>query len=145
MLSDAWSWWWESTNSSDEFARVSLTFALISLVISWYAWMFIKNRGGAPPPPPGPRGLPLLGYLPFLDPELHSHFADLARAHGPILKLRLGSKVGIVVTSPSLAREVLKDHDTIFANRDVPDLTNALQYGGFDIVCTVRSGQSGGC
>lgn len=124
---------WESTNSSDEFARLSLSFALISLIISCWAWLFIKNRAGRPP---GPRGLPLLGYLPFLDAELHSHLADLARAYGPILQLRLGSKVGIVVTSPSLAREVLKDQDTNFANRDVPDFVRALDYGGHDILFT---------
>ncbi|KAB2622519.1 geraniol 8-hydroxylase-like [Pyrus ussuriensis x Pyrus communis] len=37
---------------------------------------------------------------------------------GPIFKLRLGSTVGVVVTSPSSARQILKEHGATFANRD---------------------------
>ncbi|TXG51081.1 hypothetical protein EZV62_023605 [Acer yangbiense] len=48
--------------------------------------------------------------------------------------LRLGNKIGIVVTSPSTAHEVLKQHDINFANRDVPAVTKALSYGPYDIV-----------
>ncbi|CBI38443.3 unnamed protein product, partial [Vitis vinifera] len=130
-----WSLWWESSNSSDELTRVTLALALIFLAIYWCAWVFIKKQGAAPPPP-GPRGLPLLGHLPFLDPELHSYFADLARIYGPILQLRLGSKVGVVVSSPALTREVLKDQDVTFANRDVPEAALEAAYGGSDIVWT---------
>ncbi|KAE8727635.1 hypothetical protein F3Y22_tig00005411pilonHSYRG00043 [Hibiscus syriacus] len=72
--------------------------------------MYLKSRGN-PPSPPGPRGLPIVGSLPFLRPDLHSYFADLARTYGPVVKLQLGSKLGILVTSPSAAREVLKDQD----------------------------------
>ncbi|CAM8997733.1 unnamed protein product [Rhodiola kirilowii] len=82
------------------------------------------------PLPPGPRGVPLLGSLPFLDPELHSYFAELGRQYGPILKLQLGMKLAIVISSPATAREVLKDHDIIFANRDVPVAGLAATYGG---------------
>ncbi|KAL9668814.1 hypothetical protein QQ045_006354 [Rhodiola kirilowii] len=88
------------------------------------------------PLPPGPRGVPLLGSLPFLDPELHSYFAELGRQYGPILKLQLGMKLAIVISSPATAREVLKDHDIIFANRDVPVAGLAATYGGSDIVWT---------
>jgi cytochrome P450 len=49
------------------------------------------------------------------------------------LKLQLGSKLGIIVSSPNLAREVLKDHDITFANRDVPDVARIAAYGGSDI------------
>lgn len=76
----------------------------------------------------------MLGNLPFLDPELHAHFAELAWTHGPIMKLWLGNKVAIVVSSPSLAKEVLKDHDATFANREVPIVGRVATYGGFDIV-----------
>ncbi|CAK9171156.1 unnamed protein product [Ilex paraguariensis] len=81
-------------------------------------------------------GLPMVGNLLSLDPELHSYFASMARTYGLIHTLRLGSKVSIVVTSPAIAREVLKDHDTIFANRDVPHVITAIEYGGRDIVFT---------
>ncbi|EXC17882.1 Flavonoid 3'-monooxygenase [Morus notabilis] len=86
--------------------------------------------------PPGPRALPLLGNLLDLDPELHSHFATLAQTHGPIYKLHLGNKLGIVITSPALAREVLKENDVVFANRDVPVAGRVGTQGGHDVVWT---------
>ncbi|KEH16520.1 cytochrome P450 family protein [Medicago truncatula] len=81
----------------------------------------------------GPPGLPIFGNLLSLDPELHTYFVGLAQTHGPIFKLRLGSKLGIVITSPSTAREVLKDYDTVFTNRDPPAAGKAATYGGSDI------------
>nr|XP_023884318.1 geraniol 8-hydroxylase-like [Quercus suber] len=86
-----------------------------------------------PPPPPGPRGIPLFGNLLSLEPELHSYFAGLAHIYGPIFKLRLGNKVGIVMSSPSMARQVLKDQDVTFANRDITEAGRAATYGGSDI------------
>ncbi|KAG2600072.1 hypothetical protein PVAP13_5KG499007 [Panicum virgatum] len=80
--------------------------------------------------PPGPRGVPLLGSLPFIDRNLHTYFAGLAAKHGPVLSIRLGSKVEIVVTSPELASEVLRDKDPIFANRVMPEAGNAISFGG---------------
>ncbi|XP_050265013.1 flavonoid 3'-monooxygenase CYP75B137-like [Quercus robur] len=107
---------------------------LLIFTLSWYAWK--KQRTSLLLLPPGPRGVPLFGNLLSLDPELHSYFAGLAQIHGPIYKLRLGYKLGIVVTSPSLTREVLKDHDVTFANRDVPEAARVATYGGSDIVWT---------
>ena len=102
--------------------------------IAWYTYIFISNRGRLNPPlPPGPWGLPVVGSLPFLGPELHSYFADLSETYGPLVTLRLGTKIGIVVASPSTAKEVLKDFDVTFANRDVPAAGREATYGGLDI------------
>lgn len=101
-----------------------------------YTWVHVNSNKGSSPLPPGPPALPFIGNLASLDPELHSYFASLARTYGPIYKLQLGYKLGIVITSPSLAREVLKDKDITFANRDVPDVARASAYGGSDIVWT---------
>ncbi|CAA7018612.1 unnamed protein product [Microthlaspi erraticum] len=98
--------------------------------ILWY----LSKRQTQPPLPPGPRGLPIVGNLPFLDPELHTYFTTIAQKHGPIFKLNLGSKLTVVVNSPSLAREILKDQDINFSNRDVPLTGRAATYGGLDIV-----------
>ncbi|XP_059641344.1 flavonoid 3'-monooxygenase CYP75B137-like [Cornus florida] len=139
FLSDAWSWWWQSNNSHDELARVVLTGLLIVLAVLWYYYWIpslFKSKNETPPLPPGPLSLPLLGNLPFLDPDLHTYFASLARSYGSILTLWLGRKVAIVVSSPAMARQVLKDQDATFANRDVTVAAKAAMCGGSDVVWT---------
>ncbi|CAK8562839.1 unnamed protein product [Lathyrus sativus] len=106
---------------------------LIITALTWYIYIFFF-KSKSQNLPPGPLGFPFFGNLLSLEPELHTYFAGLAQIHGPIFKLWLGSKLGIVVTSPSTAREVLKEHDTVFANRDVPAAGRAATYGGSDIV-----------
>ncbi|PIN04896.1 Cytochrome P450 CYP2 subfamily [Handroanthus impetiginosus] len=85
----------------------------------------------------GPQGLLIVGNLPFLDPQLHSHFANLAKMYGPILSLLLGGKISIVISSTDMAHELLKENDVIFANRDVPTVVTVMEYGGHDIVFTL--------
>ncbi|KAM7258768.1 hypothetical protein ACFE04_014509 [Oxalis oulophora] len=107
---------------------------LILTVILLYTWQHLKSN--TLPSPPGPRGLPLVGNLLSLDSELHTYFASLAQTYGPILQLKLGGKIGIIITSPSLTKQVLKDNDVTFCNRDVPIVVDAIGYGGQDIVWT---------
>ncbi|KAK4486406.1 hypothetical protein RD792_009080 [Penstemon davidsonii] len=135
-LSNAWSWWWQSNNPADNQARLVLTSVIALLAVLWFFLFFIRNlsTNKSPPLPPGPKGLPLVGNLLSLDPELHTYFSNLAQKYGPIYKLKLGQKIGIVITSPAIAKEVLKDQDTTFANRDVPVAGLEAAYGGSDIV-----------
>ncbi|EOY22939.1 Cytochrome P450, family 706, subfamily A, polypeptide 6, putative [Theobroma cacao] len=104
------------------------------LAIACYAWWVKKFTKNVPPLPPGPPGLPILGNLPFLQPDLHRYFTKLSQIYGPIIKLQLGSKTCIVVSSASVAKEVLKDHDAIFANRDPPTVAIIGTYGACDMV-----------
>ncbi|KAL2235918.1 cytochrome P450 76C2-like [Sesamum indicum] len=104
----------------DGFSVVALTVISILASVFWCSWKFKKSKEGTAPYPPGPRGLPILGYLPFLHVNLHHQFTELAKKYGPIYKLQLGSKLCMVISSPALIKEVVRDQDTIFANRDPP-------------------------
>ncbi|PON99603.1 Cytochrome P [Trema orientale] len=130
------SWSKTITDQSVDFTRVFFTLSAILLLVLLYVWKWksTKTSRASPLLPPGPRGLPLVGNLLSLDPELHTYFTGLAQTYGPILKLRLGTKIGIVVTSPSLARVVLREHDVVYANRDVPVAGRVGTYGGSDLV-----------
>lgn len=111
-----------------------LAISFVLFAFAWYLYLFIsKKTRSAVPLPPGPKGLPLVGYLPFLEPDLHRFLADLARTYGPIFKFRLGAKLCVVVSSPQLAKEILRDHDSIFANRDIPAAALPLTYGISDV------------
>ncbi|XP_077242868.1 7-ethoxycoumarin O-deethylase-like [Tasmannia lanceolata] len=122
---------------SEAFNQKTETILVLSLAlffsIAWYVWMAKNSSKGKFPLPPGPRGLPLIGYLPFLSTDLHRDFGKLAETYGPILKLRLGTKTCIVVSSPTLAKEVMREQDPTFANRDVPAAALAMNYDGQDI------------
>ena len=66
--------------------------------------------------------------------HLHHSFAKLADIYGPIFKLWLGNRLCIVLSSPSLAKEVARDQDIIFANRDPPVAASITSYGRLNIV-----------
>ncbi|KAJ6849345.1 putative cytochrome P450 76M5-like [Iris pallida] len=102
----------------------------------WYVVLFFRLRRRcrmSPPLPPGPAGLPVVGSLLSLPPELHLHFTELARTYGPVYRIRLGRKLAVVVSSPALAREVLRDNDLAMSSRDVPATGRLSTYGGNDM------------
>jgi cytochrome P450 len=107
------------------------TFLLATFFL--YTTHLLLRRRRTPPLPPGPRGLPLVGSLPFIDPSLHTYFADLSKKYGPIFSLRIFNKLTVVISSPSLARAIFRDHDDTFANRDVPVVASIASYGGNDM------------
>ncbi|CAF1702443.1 unnamed protein product [Brassica oleracea] len=109
-------------------------YAILVLTTIITVFWFLLKRSPQPPLPPGPRGLPIVGNLPFLKPDLHTYFRNLAQEYGPIFKLNFGSKLTVVVNTPSLAREILKEQDINFSNRDVLLTARAITYGGLDLV-----------
>ena len=65
--------------------------------------------------------------------NLHQDFSKLATVYGPIVKFWMGFKLCVVITSPQLVREVLRDQDALFANRDSSVSASVLSYGDHDI------------
>ncbi|XP_077229984.1 flavonoid 3'-monooxygenase CYP75B137-like isoform X2 [Tasmannia lanceolata] len=131
LISNVSSWRSEVLNQK---AGAKMLVSIALFLIAWYVWIARKWSKGHFPLPPGPRGLPLIGFLPFLDTELHSQFEKLAKIYGPIMNVRLLNKNVIVISSPELAREVMRDLDAIFANRDVTAAALAMTYNGQGIV-----------
>ncbi|KAL5538037.1 hypothetical protein UlMin_044522 [Ulmus minor] len=106
-----------------------------TLFLAVLALLWLRRGSKANPPlPPGPRGFPIVGYLPFLAGDLHRQFTQLSTLYGPIYKLWLGGQLCVVVNSPSLVKEVVRDKDVIFANRDPIIAIMVATYGGRDIV-----------
>ncbi|KAG0473202.1 hypothetical protein HPP92_015059 [Vanilla planifolia] len=112
---------------ANNFGRADVLLFLAALVLVLFLRRNFNGKARLPfPLPPGPRGLPLVGNLPFLEPNLHLYFSRLAKTYGPVFRLCLGYKPLSVVSSPSAARELFQDQDVAFANHDVPA---AIRFG----------------
>ncbi|KAK0587623.1 hypothetical protein LWI29_025999 [Acer saccharum] len=79
--------------------------------------------------PPGPTPFPIIGNLLEVGANPHRSLANLAKKHGPIMTLQLGQVTTIVISSSTVAKEILKNHDLSFCNRTVPDAILAEQHG----------------
>ncbi|KAF5816204.1 putative cytochrome P450 [Helianthus annuus] len=132
-MTSYWSWWWEVNNEQDELARTILTISVLALLFLWYKWMLSYTTKGKTSLPPGPSGLPIVGYLPFLGSNLHERFTEMAHKYGPIFSLRLGSKLHVVVNSMDLVKVVARDLDQTFVNRNTPIVASVITYGEADI------------
>ncbi|XP_023752618.1 flavonoid 3',5'-hydroxylase 1 [Lactuca sativa] len=126
-------WWEEVIGKKHELALTCLAVMVLPLAVLWFKRVISSSQKGTPPLPPGPYGLPLVGYLPFLGPSLHHELTKIAHRYGPIFKLYLGSKLHIVVNSADLAKVITNEQDESFANRapHVAGLTTS--YGANDI------------
>ncbi|MED6170196.1 hypothetical protein PIB30_028582 [Stylosanthes scabra] len=84
--------------------------------------------------PPGPRGLPIIGNLHQLDnSSLYLQLFELSKKYGPIFSLQLGLKPAIIISSPKLAEEALKNHDREFSGRPSLIGPQKLTYNGLSM------------
>ncbi|KAH6815960.1 hypothetical protein C2S53_017375 [Perilla frutescens var. hirtella] len=86
--------------------------------------------------PPGPPPLPLIGNLHQVATagDLHVYLWKLSKKHGPIIHMKLGSTPLLVVSSPKLAKQVLKTQDLAFCSRPNSVWMQKLTYNNSDII-----------
>ncbi|KAF8377882.1 hypothetical protein HHK36_031270 [Tetracentron sinense] len=94
--------------------------------------MLVRSRQKLPYPP-GPKGLPLIGNMSMMDQLTHRGLAGLAKQYGGILHLKMGMLHFVVVSTPEMARHVLKVQDNIFSNRPATVAARYLTYGRADM------------
>ncbi|KAJ4845874.1 hypothetical protein Tsubulata_038408 [Turnera subulata] len=95
-----------------------LYFSLSLLFIFTALKICLSNEGRKSLLPPSPPALPVIGHLHLLKPlPMHRTLHSLAEKYGPIISLRFGSRLVVVVSSLSAVEECFTKNDIIFANR----------------------------
>ncbi|KAL2320167.1 hypothetical protein Fmac_029136 [Flemingia macrophylla] len=119
---------------------VALVYMLLMLVLPTLALILLnkhrtaykKKNGGAPP---GPRGLAIIGNLHQLrSSKLNFQLWQFSKTYGPLFSLQLGFKSAIVVSSPKLAKELLKDHDLDVCTRPLTLGRLKLSYNASELL-----------
>lgn len=77
--------------------------------------------------PPGPWGIPVLGFLPFMGREKHTCFMDLAKKYGAVFSTQMGNQLTVVVSDYKLIRENFRKQE--YSNR--PDTPFMSVLGGY--------------
>lgn len=77
--------------------------------------------------PPGPKALPIIGNLHLIGHLPNQSLHHLAQTYGHIMYLKLGFMPTIVISSPELAKLILKTNDLLFSNRQRSEF--GLLYG----------------
>lgn len=101
--------------NTDKMYFITLSLLLPILIL----FHFKKSRNPKPVSklPPGPKTLPVIGHMHLVGALPFRSFAGLSKLYGPIMRLKLGEVETIVVSSPEITREILKENEPCYADR----------------------------
>ncbi|XP_046421780.1 cytochrome P450 18a1 [Neodiprion pinetum] len=119
-------WAWRVLGGSPENVMFTLiVFVGVFAIVRSAQWLeFTRSL------PPGPWGLPVVGYLPFLKGDIHLHFGQLAKKYGSMFSARLGSQLVVVLSDYRAIRDTFRREE--FNGRPHNEFMNIL--GGYGIV-----------
>ncbi|QCD79809.1 Cytochrome P450 [Vigna unguiculata] len=109
------------------------------LLLLWFARVYknkITVKSVVHKLPPGPWKLPVIGNLHQLasaDTLPHHTLQNLSNKYGPLMHLQLGQISAVIVSSPDMAKEIMKTHDLNFVQRPQLLCPKILAYGSTDI------------
>jgi ecdysteroid 25-hydroxylase len=99
---------------------------LLSFLAVLLAFYYIRSHQNGLAP--GPIGIPILGYLPFIDPNKpYETFSNLAKKYGNIFGVQLGSIYTVVLCDANIIREALKKDE--FTGRAPLYITHGIMGG----------------
>ncbi|XP_019196628.1 PREDICTED: cytochrome P450 83B1-like [Ipomoea nil] len=108
------------------------------ILIYYYVLLPTCKRFGKPQTSlPGPPGLPIIGNLHQLNSAApHVFLWKLSKKYGPLMRMKLGYRQVVVISSARMAKEALKTHDLAFSSMPSYIGRQTLSYNGLDIAFT---------
>ncbi|OIT31018.1 PREDICTED: flavonoid 3',5'-hydroxylase 1 [Nicotiana attenuata] len=114
-----------------ELTTAAIIFLISHILIST---LLSKTTGRRRRLPPGPRGWPVIGALPYLGAMPHVSLAKMAKKYGPVMYLKVGTCGMAVASTPDAAKAFLKTLDINFSNRPPNAGATHLAYNAQDMV-----------
>ncbi|MED6137400.1 hypothetical protein PIB30_064711 [Stylosanthes scabra] len=112
---------------------LSILVGIISILLLVLNHLIVTRRRKSISLPPSPPKLPFIGNLHQLGTLPHRSLHELSKKHGPFISLQLGQIPTLVISSADTAKEIIKYHDVIFANRPHNTAAKIFGYGYKDI------------
>lgn len=95
---------------TSDYLTILLKGIILILIISFVTWKLFAQQNI----PPGPWGLPVVGYLPFLGDKPELTLAKLGKKYGNIFSLRLGYRLVVVLNDYTAIKEALIKQGNVF-------------------------------
>lgn len=122
------------THSTPKRSMISTTVILGAAIAVFFLSLLLSpkksNRPAGPQEPPGPKGKPLVGNL--LDvPPYHSwfKFQEWSKQYGPLYRLNLAGQNHVMVSTESVANDLLRERGTLYSSRAyLPMATELLSH-----------------
>ena len=105
---------------------------LVLLLLFFPLLLFLRKKQNKNLPP-SPPTLPFIGNLHQLGSLPHQSLWKLAKKHGPVMLLRLGSVPTVIISSPEAAKAVMKTHDLECCSRPQLHGPRMMTYNYLDL------------
>uniref|UniRef100_T1IQ14 Cytochrome P450 2U1 n=1 Tax=Strigamia maritima TaxID=126957 RepID=T1IQ14_STRMM len=95
---------------------------LLAFIVSWLFLLYVKTPKNLPP---GPWGIPVIGYKLFFGKKPHITVANLKKKYGDIIRINMGPEYAIFLTSYKAIKEALVKQADVFSGRPfhhIPDI-----------------------
>ncbi|XP_035736403.1 cytochrome P450 18a1-like [Vespa mandarinia] len=128
LVEHAAQWIWKAMGGTRiEALYTLLVFLGVLLIVRCIQWLrYIRTL------PPGPWGVPVFGYLPFLKGDVHLQYGELAKKYGSMFSARLGTQLVVVLSDYRVIRDTFRREE--FSGRPHTEFINIL--GGYGVINT---------